>query len=339
MITRFLFVLMVCLTASNAMAHDARPVVVSLEEVAVATYQLSYKVPANAALSAVPQLQLPTFCEISERVDSTGSGDGRIAFMKVQCQHAINDEELTLKYGASNPGLFTLFRFVDQSGNQVSSLQRPDQLSWRVPSEVTTGAVFQQYTVLGVEHIWMGLDHLLFVVCLLWLVGLHWRALLLTITGFTLAHSVTLILSSLNIVQLPIAAVEASIALSILFLAREIATDKRHSIVWRYPVLVSSSFGLLHGFGFASVLRDIGLPQGEIATALLSFNLGVEVGQVIFIGAMLALYRLVLLPLFNVVEQRHSSGAWWLSHVPVYSIGVLAAYWTIERFELVVGLG
>jgi len=109
------------------------------------------------------------------------------------------------------------------------------------------------------------------------------KKLLVTITGFTIAHSITLALSALNLVRLPIPPVEAVIALSVVYLAMEIALQKKDSLTYRYPIAVSSSFGLLHGFGFAAVLADIGLPQVEIVTSLLFFNIGVELGQIIFV--------------------------------------------------------
>ena len=157
--------------------------------------------------------------------------------------------------------------------------------------EVTTVAV--QYTWLGMEHIWIGFDHLLFVLCLIWIAG-SLRRILITITGFTLAHSVTLALSALQIVVLPVPPIEAVIALSVLFLATEIARGEggfngakgangaSGALTWRYPIAVSSTFGLLHGLGFAAVLNEIGLPQTELVTGLVFFNVGVEIGQVVF---------------------------------------------------------
>ena len=146
--------------------------------------------------------------------------------------------------------------------------------SFVVASTPTTLDVAKTYISFGIEHILEGIDHLLFVACLIFIAG-SWKRILITITGFTAAHSITLSLAALNIISIPILAVEAVIALSIVFLAREIVQQRRDILTWRYLVLVSITFGLLHGFGFASAHGDIGLPQNEIPTAFLSFNIGV----------------------------------------------------------------
>ena len=148
------------------------------------------------------------------------------------------------------------------------------------------------YLVFGVEHILSGMDHLLFIACLIFIAG-TWRRILVTITGFTIAHSLTLTLSALELIRLPVPPIEATIALSIVFLAREIALDRRDTLTWRYPIAVSAGFGLLHGLGFASALKDIGLPQTEIPAALLAFNVGVEIGQIMFVSSMLVVFWLI----------------------------------------------
>ena len=157
--------------------------------------------------------------------------------------------------------------------NHTVTLTR-GELVWRVPLREEVATVAVQYTWLGMEHIWIGFDHLLFVLCLIWIAG-GIRRILVTITGFTLAHSVTLVLAALEVVSLPVPPIEAVIALSVLFLASEIARGKQDNLTWRYPIAVSSSFGLLHGLGFAAVLGEIGLPQTELVTGLVFFNVGV----------------------------------------------------------------
>ena len=150
--------------------------------------------------------------------------------------------------------------------------------------------VFKTYVQLGVEHILTGVDHLLFVLCLILLVR-SIRKLLATVTAFTVAHSITLAAATLGLVNVPAAPVEATIALSIVFLASELlrAPTRRSAITQTYPWLVAFSFGLLHGLGFAGALAEIGLPHGEIPLALFSFNVGVELGQLAFIAAVLLL--------------------------------------------------
>jgi hydrogenase/urease accessory protein HupE len=180
------------------------------------------------------------------------------------------------------------------------------------------------YVGLGVEHILLGVDHLLFVLALLILVD-GWRRLVWTITAFTVAHSITLAAATLGWAALPPPPVEAVIALSIVFVAGEIlhARQGRPGLSLRMPWLVAFSFGLLHGFGFAGALAEIGLPQQQIPLALFTFNVGVEVGQLLFVAAVLLLGRL---PGF----LRLPVPAWW-PQVAAYGIGSVAVVWVLER--------
>ena len=158
------------------------------------------------------------------------------------------------------------------------------------------------------------------------------KKLLITITGFTIAHSITLALSALGVVRLPIPPVEAVIALSVVFLAMEIALQKKDSLTYRYPIAVSSSFGLLHGFGFAAVLTDIGLPQVELVTSLLFFNIGVELGQVIFVVGILLLWFLIRKLSFDKnLKRKFTSKRPVLERSMAYFCGSIASFWMIER--------
>jgi len=180
------------------------------------------------------------------------------------------------------------------------------------------------YTLLGVDHILSGYDHLTFVLALLLIVsGTH--RLILTVTSFTLAHSITLAAATLGLMWVPGPPVEATISLSILFLASELVKVNRGqaSLTATYPWIVAFAFGLLHGFGFAGALNDIGLPENEIALALLMFNVGVEVGQLLFVA-------IVLVLLMALRKVRHQWPAW-VYQVPAYSIGSVAALWFIDR--------
>ena len=174
----------------------------------------------------------------------------------------------------------------------------------------------------------------MFVACLLFIARTP-RRLLVTITGLTVAHSITLALSALDVVRISTPPVEAAIALSVVFMAWEIVKGDESSLAYRYPVAVSSSFGLLHGFGFAAVLRDIGLPQVELPTALLFFNIGVEIGQILFVFALLAGF-FILRPLFVRVLRSSADEAvhWTALTIPAsYVIGSIASYWMIDRIS------
>jgi len=194
----------------------------------------------------------------------------------------------------------------------------------RIPEHQGRGSVAVIYLVLGVEHILLGIDHLLFVLALL-LITSGIRRLALTITAFTLAHSITLALATLGFVRMPPPPVEAVIALSIVFVAAEILRARRgeEGLTARAPWIVAFTFGLLHGFGFAGALAEIGLPAGQIPLALFFFNVGVEVGQLVFVAAILAI---IAMARRTRVELPH-----WAALAPPYAIGCIAMFWVIQR--------
>lgn len=189
------------------------------------------------------------------------------------------------------------------------------------PLEVVT-----TYTVLGAEHILVGFDHLLFVLALVMIVS-GTRSLLITITAFTVAHSITLALATLSVVRFPGPPVEAIIALSIVFVASEILHlhHGRAGLAARKPWLIAFGFGLLHGLGFASALTEVGLPQNSIPLALLFFNVGVELGQLLFIAGVLTTAALLSRLLRGHLQPI------WTTFAPAYLIGGIASFWVVER--------
>jgi hydrogenase/urease accessory protein HupE len=188
--------------------------------------------------------------------------------------------------------------------------------------------VARTYFLLGVEHILSGIDHLLFVLALMLLVKGMGR-IIATVTAFTLAHSLTLAGATLGFVQMPGPPIEAVIALSIVFVASEIIHSRRGSpgLTERYPWVVAFTFGLLHGFGFAGALAEIGLPQASIPMALLFFNVGVEAGQLLFIASLLAILALAR----QITRRINVPQPAWAWAVPPYAIGGVAAFWVIQR--------
>ena len=219
-----------------------------------------------------------------------------------------------------------LVRVQMRNGTVSTTLVRPNRPWIEIAAAPGLLAVAGAYVLHGIEHILFGFDHLLFVLALILIVR-SGRVLLWTITAFTIAHSITLSLATLGVVHVPGPPVEATIALSILLLACEIVRLQRGqaSLIAKWPWVVAFSFGLLHGFGFAGALTQIGLPQGDIPLALFAFNVGVEVGQLIFIAAVLgvlaAARRFKPAP---IVERRALFAS-------TYVIGALAAFWFIER--------
>lgn len=238
-----------------------------------------------------------------------------------QCPGGLRGGKISIEYGGPRPAVLTAIRINFLSGETLSGLLRPGETDWQVPAAETWRAVAAQYTIVGIGHILQSVDHLLFVMCLLWIAGSMHRVLI-TITGFTLAHSVTLILSALNVVEVPGPPIEAAISLSILFLAAEIARGKHNSVSWRYPIAVSSVFGLLHGLGFAEALKQIGLPHTELITGLLFFNVGVEIGQLAFV--------LVAISVQQALARTRIDWPWIVRRIPIYMIGAMSATWTIR---------
>lgn len=319
---------MLATLSAPAAAHESRPIYIELNETTPQHYQLQWKIPASVPPFSIPTVSLPKTCQERSALAEFDGADGIVRRMSYHCPQGLAGAQLTVTYPGPNPSVSSLVRFANLAGERHTAVLGPEVRTWTVPQAETAFGVAREYTHLGTKHIWAGVDHLLFLVCLLWIAG-TWRRILITITGFTLAHSVTLIVSALQVVRLPIQPVEACIALSIVFLAREIVKGPRQSLTWRYPIAVSSSFGLLHGFGFAAALSEIGLPQTELVTGLLFFNVGVEIGQVLFAVGVIALMRLM---------QRLA--AKWLSltrqgamprTVAGYAAGTLAVFWLIER--------
>ena len=211
--------------------------------------------------------------------------------------------------------------------NQAQRLTASDP-SFVVPSQPSRLEVVETYFLYGVEHILSGVDHLAFVLALLLLVKGVGRVIA-TVTAFTLAHSLTLAGATLGFVHMPGPPIEAVIALSIVFVASEIIHSRRGrtGLTERYPWVVAFSFGLLHGFGFAGALADVGLPEKSIPIALLFFNVGVEIGQLLFIASIIAIVALSRQITLRVTVPRPT----WAWAVPPYAIGSLAVFWVIQR--------
>lgn len=243
---------------------------------------------------------------------------------QMKCNEGLADKTLVIE-GLKSTGTDLLLRVELLSGVSHSKLLNPSKSSYRVPKDASTWQIMQTYTWLGITHILLGFDHLLFVFALLLIVK-NMRRLLWTVTAFTLAHSLTMAVSTLGIVQIPQAPVEAIIALSILFLAMEIIHEKQGKVglTSLYPWIIAFIFGLLHGFGFAGALAEIGLPQQAVTLALVFFNIGVELGQLMFVATVV---------LMVLILQRLTSPALLdkLQTAVVYMIGGVSAFWLIER--------
>lgn len=318
--------------AHPAWGHDARPLSVALFEQSGHVYRVRMRVPPSIDLLNQPRLIWPGGCELPQ-VDPPGPlavrGAPEGLSGLVSCDRPLEGEEIGIRYALFNPSISTVARYVPLGGSPRMNVLAPEVSAWTVPREPTRLEVARDYLGMGVRHIWEGADHLLFVFGLLLLAGTA-RRVLFVVSGFTVAHSITLSLSALGLIRLAVAPTEAAIALSILFLAGELARKGKDRLATRYPLLVSSSFGLLHGLGFAVALGEIGLPQKEIVTSLLFFNLGVEVGQIAFILPFLVLGWIWWAGAGDPLHPASRGLAWSRARAP-YAIGGLAAFWLIQR--------
>jgi hydrogenase/urease accessory protein HupE len=304
--------------------HEIRPAYLEIKEEAPDEYAVLWKVPVKGEGPSLGlQLQFSEGVEqLVEPVSALVDG-AHLQRFKIAKEGGVAGSTLTVA-GLEKTMTDVLCRVEYANGSQFTQRLSPDNNSYVFATEPTLWEVLWTYLVLGVEHILLGIDHLLFVLALL-LVVRSWKLLIGTITAFTLAHSITLGLASLGFVSVPGAPVEAIIALSIVFVAAEIVRSYqgKPGLTERAPWVVAFSFGLLHGFGFAGALSDIGLPQSAIPAALLSFNVGVELGQLAFVLVLVVLYQLV-----KKVPLRMPQ---WSRLVAPYAIGSVAAFWVVER--------
>lgn len=312
-------------------AHESRPLYVEVTEMAPLIFSIQWKVPPSITVHNGPEVSMSDGCAAIGVDGPPQSAHASVQRRSYRCESDPAGTELRIDYPLFNPSVSALVRVSRLSGQTHSLLASPKQTAVIIPEVESFGSVARDYLTLGVRHIAGGYDHLLFLVCLIFIARTA-RRILIAVTGFTIAHSVTLALSALGVVHVPIPPVEAAIALSIVFLAVEIARGDENSVAYGYPIAVSSSFGLLHGFGFAAVLREAGLPQTEISAALLFFNLGVELGQVIFVAAIIVAYQLVRLGLRVIDDPERSADALRRFKKPAaYLVGSLASFWMLER--------
>jgi hydrogenase/urease accessory protein HupE len=315
----------------EARAHESRPLYIEVIEKAPLVFSVQWKIPPSVDVRNAPEISMAEGCVAATGQAAGGAARGSVRRQTYRCETDPAGTALQIRYALFNPSVSTLVRISRISGEQHSLLASPEQIEVIIPEVESFGSVARDYLTLGVRHILEGYDHLLFLVCLLLIAGTGHR-ILITITGFTIAHSITLALSALGLIRLPIAPVEAAIALSIVFLAIEIVRGDKNSLTYRYPIVVSSSFGLLHGFGFAAVLGETGLPQTEIPAALLFFNVGVELGQVLFIAAVILVYQLARLTARTFTSGDLSIDSLRPLQMPAaYAVGSLASFWMIQR--------
>ena len=322
--------LAILLTVSTAWAHEARPAYLEIKESAAGQFSVLWRTPVLSGMrlpialtfpANVRNVKTPTVEELADSlverrlIDAGPSGlsGQRIEFTGLPL--TITD---------------VVVRVEMLDGRKWTTIAHPSQPWVEIDAAQTWLTAARTYTMQGIRHILFGADHLLFVLGLLLIVINRWM-LLKTITAFTVAHSITLAIATLGYANAPLIPLNAAIGLSILFLGPEIVRSWRGetSFTIRQPWVVAFAFGLLHGFGFAGALTSAGLPRTELPLALLSFNVGVEAGQVSFVLLTLALERS-----FRVLEIQWPR---WVQALPGYAVGSLGAFWTVQRVVVLLG--
>jgi len=326
---RLLTVLAVlALFAPGVSAHEVRPAYLELRQSGGETWNVLWKVPGlGENLRLGLYVELPETCSNLTEPRASMVNSAFSQRWKVECPGGLAGGTIHIA-GLRSTMTDVLVRLESLDGGTQVIRLTPSAPSFVVAARPASLAVAQTYLVLGIEHILGGIDHLLFVLALLILVK-GTRRLIATVTAFTIAHSITLAGATLGFIHVPGRPVEATIALSIVFVAMEIIHGRqgRAGLTERYPWIVAFTFGLLHGFGFASALNEVGLPQSAIPIALFFFNVGVEIGQLLFIASVftvIALARRMSLA----VGLKQPAWAWYLAP---YAIGGMAMFWVIQR--------
>jgi hydrogenase/urease accessory protein HupE len=307
----------------SGLTHELRPGFLDIKQTGTETYDVRFKVPARGAMRLGLYVRLPGECSNAVPPRTEYAGGAFLEYLSVSCHGGLAQRQISIDGLA---GTFTdvVVRVESSDGSTQATRLTPDQPSFNVAAAPTWLNTARTYFLLGVEHILLGIDHLLFVLALLLLVRNTWM-LVKVITAFTLAHSITLAMAALGWAHIPQPPVEAVIALSIMFVAAETLRPQGSGddLARKAPWIIAFAFGLLHGLGFGGALREIGLPQSDVPLALLTFNLGVEAGQLLFVFSTLGLMALI--------DRALTVSVPWARAVAGYGIGSLAAVWFVQR--------
>ena len=320
---RFVILLACLFPTTFAFGHEVRPAYLELKEESPGLFNVLFKTPMRGDARLALDVSFSGRVQKATPVISRMTDDAMVQTWRLSAVESLAGQELRID-GLSNTMTDALVRIEFADGREWIERLTPGTPGAIIPAGQSGWMVVVTYLKLGVEHIILAVDHLLFVLALI-LIAPNLRELIKAITAFTAAHSITLAAATLGFVHVPPKPVEATIALSIAFVALEIVRAREGSpgIAARAPWVVAFAFGLLHGFGFAGALGEIGLPAGHIPMALLFFNGGVEIGQLLFVAVVLSLAALVRLGRRPLPQ--------WSALIPPYLIGSLAMFWVIQR--------
>jgi hydrogenase/urease accessory protein HupE len=310
-----------------AQAHESRPAYLEINETIPGRYDVLWRTPLNAGMPLPIVLKFPDGVDNVREPATRELPDSLVERRIIKVTDSLAGKRINF-VGLEATITDVLVRVKTLDGQESTTLIHPSQPWFELSATPSKLRVAGAYLRLGIEHILGGIDHLLFILALMILVK-GTRRLIATVTAFTVAHSITLAGATLGFARVPQKPVEACVALSIVFVATEIVHARQGWQGWteRWPWIVAFAFGLLHGFGFAGALREVGLPQTAIPVALLFFNVGVEIGQLLFIAAILGVMRLARW----LVRRAAISQPTWAWRIAPYSIGGVAAFWMVQR--------
>lgn len=323
--------LLLAILAGQARAHDLRPAYLGITETAPESYSVLWKAPALGDRRLAIYPKLPEGAKETTPRNGVFLSDAYVERWTVRAPTGFAGQTIAID-GLPESRTDVLVRIERLNGKTSTARLTPASSSFEVPAVQGWEQVAVAYLWLGVEHILLGVDHLLFVLALVMLVR-GWKQIALTITAFTVAHSITLAAATLGFIDVPGPPVEAAIALSIVLVAVEVvnSANGRESLTVRFPWLVAFVFGLLHGLGFAGALSEVGLPEHAIPVALLFFNIGVELGQLVFVAVVMALFAILR---WLALALLRADPSWFQERLRfggAYCIGGIASFWLMER--------
>ncbi len=325
-----------------ANAHPLAPALLQIEQQDATSWAVLWRHSRLLNSSVPPEPVLPSTCKRSTPVSLVEEPGAAVAARwKIQCESDGLAGSRIAVTGLERNRINVIVRLRDRHDGEYQTLLDASASEFRVPDLREQSSVWQRYLQLGAEHLLFGPDHLLFLVALMLLVPAR-LPLLATLTAFTLGHSVTLSLAALGVIHMPAALMELGIAISLVVVARELLS-KTPSVIGRHPGAMSFSFGLLHGLGFAGALAGIGLPKSEVVPALLSFNIGIELGQILVVMLVFAVASAAkfLFRSRDILEIKKLAGTipgYFPVYLPAYLIGSFAALWCLQRLSIVLGL-
>jgi hydrogenase/urease accessory protein HupE len=315
---KILLSILVMSFTSLSLAHPLAPALLEITEIGSGKVNISWKLPLKTAVTSAVTPVFPKHCQQIGLSKSTVEATARITRWQLDCGRAgIIGSALIINNIISSKAV-AVVRVNTLDGRSYTKILTADENQFVVPTRQTSTQVFANYFAFGGKHMLVGWDHLLFVVALTLLVGVN-RQLVLVISMFTLGHSATLSLAAMGYRLFSPILAEVFIALSIVLAIGAVLDAKANSLFVKRAWLMALLFGLLHGLGFANALSELGLPQEAVSIALLAFNVGIEVAQLVFV--------LVLIVIARVWRFTHVPWQGWWRLIPLYSMGGLAAFW------------